>query len=227
MPEDIKRGIQENGFEIIELPPSSVLQPQVASHPDMLVYFGEKLITSRDYYAVAKTEIDEILRISGKSVEFASEVIKSDYPFDVRFNAFTVGNCLFCSEKGVSVAVTDDAKCRGLEIVYVKQGYAKCSTVVVGENAIITADGGIASAAKSRRGIDTLVVSTGGVRLDGYDTGFLGGASGTFGDKVFFCGNLGGHLECAKITEFCEKHGKKVVSLSSSPLFDVGTIFFI
>ena len=226
MPDDAKRGIRENGFEIIKLPPSPALQPQVASHPDMLVYFGEKLITSRNYYTIAKTEIDEILRISCKSVEFASEVIKSDYPFDVRFNAFTVGNCLFCSEKGVSVAVTNDAKHRGLEIVYVKQGYAKCSTVVVGENAIITADGGIASAARSR-GIDTLVVSAGDVRLDGYDTGFLGGASGTFGDKVFFCGNLGGHPDCVKITEFCEKHGKKVVSLSPSPLFDAGTIFFI
>ena len=226
MPGDAKRGIRKNGFEIIELPPSPALQPQVASHPDMLMYFGEKLITSRDYYAIAKAEIDEILQISGKNIEFASEIIKPDYPFDVRFNAFTVGNCLFCSEKGVSGAVTDDANRRGLEIVYVKQGYAKCSTVVVGENAIITADGGIAKAARTK-GVDTLVVSPGGVTLDGYDHGFLGGASGAFGDKIFLCGDLERHPDCAKITEFCEKHGKEVVSLSPSPLFDVGTIFFI
>ena len=226
MPDDAKRGIRENGFEIIELPPSPALQTQVASHPDMLIYFGEKLITSEGYYAVAKLEIDKISRISGKAVEFASEVIKPDYPFDVRFNAFEVGRCLFCSEKGVSGAVTDDAKRRGLDIVYVKQGYAKCSTVVVGENAIITADVGIANAARAR-GVYTLVVSSGGVTLDGYDHGFLGGASGAFGNKVYFCGDLERHPDCAKIVEFCEKHGKKVVSLSPSPLFDAGTIFFI
>ena len=226
LPSEMKAGLRQNGFELIELPSFSALQPQVASHPDMLLYFGNNLITAKDYYAVAKSEIDEILKISGKKLEFALEAVKFEYPYDVRFNAFSIGKTLFCSQKGVSVAVLDDARRNGQEIVFVKQGYAKCSTVVVGENAIITADVGIASAAKSR-GIDTLVVSAGGVRLDGYDTGFLGGASGAFGNKVYFCGDLERDPDCAKITEFCEKHGKNVVSLSPSPLFDAGTIFFI
>lgn len=226
LPSEMKAGLRQNGFELIELPPFAALQPQVASHPDMLLYFGKNLITAKDYYAVAKAEIDEILKISGKKLEFASEAVRSEYPYDVRFNAFSVGKTLFCSKKGASGAVLDDARRKGQEIVFVKQGYAKCSTVIVSDDAIITADGGIACAAE-QRGIDTLIVAPGCARLDGYATGFLGGASGTFRDTVFFCGDISGHPDCEKITEFCEKHEKKVVSLSPSPLFDAGTIFFI
>ena len=49
----------------------------------------------------------------------------------------------------------------GYEIINVKQGYAKCSICVVSDNAIITADKGIAKAAIQNR-IDVLEIT----RLD-------------------------------------------------------------
>ena len=69
----------------------------------------------------------------------------------------------------------------GLIRVNVSQGYAKCSTCVVGEDAIITYDRGIAKAADAA-GMDVLVIEPGHVDLPGYDTGFIGGASGLVTD---------------------------------------------
>jgi hypothetical protein len=97
---------------------------------------------------------------------------------------------------------------------------------VVGDNAIITADPSIAKAVKEK-GIDVLSVSPLGVRLDGYDYGFIGGASGTDEENVYFCGNIDLHPDSERIKAFCRKHGKNAVSLSDEPLYDYGTLIFI
>ena len=55
----------------------------------------------------------------------------------------------------------------------------------------------------------------------------IGGASGTFGDKVYFCGSLDRHPDGEAIKEFCRKHKKTAVSLSNGNLQDVGSLFFI
>ena len=112
------------------------------------------------------------------------------------------------------------------ELINVKQGYAQCSTVTVGENAIITQDPSIYKAATAH-GIDALKISDGGVALRGYDTGFIGGASGALGSHVVFCGNLSLHADGEKISAFCQTHGKQALSLSHSPLYDYGTVFFV
>ena len=108
----------------------------------------------------------------------------------------------------------------------VKHGYAKCSICSVGENAIITADPSIAKTAK-KNGIDVLKTEASHTRLDGYDCGFIGGASGDDGENIYFCGNLEKHPDGEKIKEFCKKHGRGVVCLSDEPLYDYGTLFFI
>ena len=65
------------------------------------------------------------------------------------------------------------------------------------------------------------------MRLDGYDTGFIGGASGADDDAVYFCGDVSHHPDADAIKAFCQKHGKECVSLSDEELTDVGTLFFI
>ena len=94
------------------------------------------------------------------------------------------------------------------------------------ENAIITADEGIAKTAAAH-GIDVLKIREGYVDIDGYGYGFIGGASGACDDAVYFCGDILSHPDGQKIADFCEKHSKRCVSLSNDTLFDVGTLFFL
>jgi hypothetical protein len=115
----------------------------------------------------------------------------------------------------------------GISLLDSKQGYAKCSAVSVGESAIITADKNIVRAAKAA-GADALLISAApeAIRLDGYDYGFIGGASGVLGDTVYFTGDISSHPDAERIAEFCKAHEKKIISLSNEPLNDVGGIFF-
>ena len=214
--------LMERGFELIKLPCFPALQKPVSAHPDMLLFLGEgRIACHKDYFSIAQNEISKISEITKAEIMLSCETIDSEYPKDVLFNAAAVGNNLICRLDAVSEKIKT-----GYEIINVRQGYAKCSTCVVSDKAIITADSSIANAAE-KNGIDVLLVSSNGVRLDGYDCGFIGGASGSDKDNVYFCGNVDLHPDGERIKEFCQKQGKTAVSLSDEPLYDYGTLIFI
>ncbi len=209
------------GYEIIKLPPSKHLAAPVASHPDMLIFIdGQRLITHEKYYAEAKETVDLIVNVGGFSLALSNEEWGEKYPSDVLFNAAAAGDRLICREASTSVLIKN-----GKRLINVNQGYAKCSTVTVG-GGIITADMSIARAA-ALADIDTLLLCGSHTRLSGYDCGFIGGASGDDGERVFFCGDITKHPQYSEISEFCKNHGRQAVSLSSAPLYDYGSLIFI
>lgn len=226
-PTECTEALQKLGFEVILLPPFPLLPAPVASHPDMLIFQADKrLLTHREYYEIACHQLDTICNTAGLELKFIDETVGNTYPRDVLLNAATVGNKLICSVNAVSAQIKEYFADQIKKMINVKQGYAKCSVCIVSDNAIITADRGIASAAKSA-GIDVLTISPGYVILEGYDTGFIGGSSGCCGDTVYFCGNISIHPDNSAIYDFCASHGKKIACLGDTPLTDVGTIFFI
>lgn len=221
----IEKSLLEKGFEIIKLPPFDRLQPPVSAHPDMLLHVARgRLICHKDYFVTARKELTRAAEQSGLSIVLTYERVDKEYPNDILFNAAAVGDKLICKSEHTSARVKELYPEQS--IINVKQGYAKCSTCVVGSNAIITADVSIADAAE-RRGIDVLRVSAEGVSLDGYNIGFIGGASGLCGDSLYFCGNIELHPDGEGIKAFCEAHGVRAVSLSDEPLYDYGTLMFI
>ena len=211
--------------ETVELPPFSALDERVASHPDMLVFSAHgKLFTCKGYYAEAKVAIDKIISHAGLELVLTDDVLASEYPYDVKFNLFAfnggfVGNLPYVSEE-----IKRYLESKKIPCLSVKQGYTKCSSVVL-DNAVISADKGICDAVTSLGG-DALKISSGGVLLSGYSEGFLGGASGVYEKTVFFCGDIQKHQDYDRIYEFCSACGYETVSLSDEPLYDVGTIFF-
>ena len=211
--------------EVVELPPFSALDPRVASHPDMLMFVTDStLFVSSDYYNEAKAEIDSIINATSLSLVLTKDSFGNKYPNDIKFNCFILNKALVGNAAHISSKIKSNTEASRKRIVNVKQGYAKCSTVVL-EGAVITADKGIYEAAASI-GADALLVSAEGVALNGYDCGFIGGASGVFENQVFFCGNANAHKDFERISAFCAMKGYRIISLSDEPLYDVGTILF-
>ena len=221
-----EQALRDRGFAIVKLPPHPALPAPIASHPDMLIFFAQDAVfCTKSYYVIAKNELEKISRAAQRPLITLKKELGATYPRDILLNAAPVGQYLFC----LSEYTADEIR-EGFRVIPVKQGYAKCSTVPVGESSIITADPSIARAAQVN-GIDTLTVRAGHVTLSGYDTGFLGGTSSfaPYGDtnEVFFCGDLTKHPDHAHIRAFCHDRGFETVSLSNEPLTDVGTIFLI
>lgn len=219
--------LKKYGFEPLLMPSAYYLQGSIASHTDMLIFIGfGRLFCHMRYYESNTALIDSIVKQTGLELSLSHEPISQEYPNDVLFNTCVVGKNLICNKKTVSKLILDAAIFNNYEIINVSQGYTKCSVCVVSDNAIITADKAISKACAAC-GIDVLTVSEGGVSLPPYNYGFIGGASGLCGDKVFFCGSVNSHPDSKAIVNFCHTHGKEVVSLSDNGLIDVGTIFFM
>lgn len=211
--------------ETVELPPFSALDERVASHPDMLIFQTDgKLFTCKDYYAEAKSAIDKIISCAGFELVLTDDALSSEYPNDIKFNLLSFSGGFIGNLPYISTEIKEYLKSKDIPYASVKQGYSKCSSVVL-DNAVISADKGICEAVLSLGG-SALKISSGGVLLQGYGEGFLGGASGVYEKTVFFCGDAKKHQDYDKIYDFCSVCGYEIISLSNEPLYDVGTIFF-
>lgn len=205
--------LAREGFEVKLLAPFSALSEPTHTHADMLLCTVGDVIFKHVHYSLA----GEFINIS--------ESMGNKYPHDVLLNIAIVGNHAFCNKKHVSSEILEYLEENGYTVHHVAQGYAHCSTCIVGDNAIITADEGIFATATSL-GIDALRISAGHISLPPYDYGFIGGASGTTSNAVYFCGSLKYHPDGDAIRTFITSHNKRVIELCDSPVFDVGGIVF-
>jgi len=217
-PEEFARRLAPYG-EVLRVPEFSALDFPVSTHPDMqaVSVCGKLFIHGENEALAALLESRNIpfLRISARAGKL--------YPADVALNLFTVKSRLFANTKHAGAEVLAFAEANGISEVYVKQGYAKCSAMLVG-NAVVTADKGIFLTA-TLCGIDALLISPGGIGIEKYDTGFIGGASGTVcRGKTAVFGNILSHPDGEKIIAFARTHGEEIISLGEGALFDYGGI---
>ncbi len=213
--EKCELSLAKMGYDCIKLPLFDKLQPAVATHADMLLFFdGSAILTHADYYLQNKQLFDGLQT----RIDTTDEQIFADYPNDVLFNAvLTKEGVLFSKETSTSKFIKKYAK----SIINVKQGYTACSTCRVSEIGFITTDKGLYDA-YTKNGIDALLVEKKCIYLPGYDCGFIGGASVVLEEGVCFFGNISEHTDYERISLFAEKHGKKVLSLSDEKLTDIG-----
>ena len=213
--------------EVFLLEPDSSLPLPISSHADLLLFVTQKHIIARaDYYETQKAKIDEICRFCGRSIRISDSKAGDIYPLDCAFCAFVSGGHLFCREASTDKDILECASLEGLRIVNVNQGYAKCSTAVLHDGALITSDVSIARVAEDN-GIDHLLIRPGFIDLPGYDYGFIGGCCGVWEDVLYFVGDVEAHPDYDSIFSFCQKHSTSAVSLSKDKLYDVGTLIFI
>ena len=220
LPKHIKRRLCDNfNFRVISLPAFEKLEKPVAAHPDMLLFkYKSSLIMHSDYFK-ANSSLFDFLSLD---IVLSNELISAKYPNDVRFNAFFMGDTLFCRKDSISRCILDLFEKRA----YVNQGYAACSVCKVDQTHLITADKGIAKAA-SERGFFPLLISPGNIILKGYDCGFIGGASFASDSGVFFFGNIDKHPDGERIKSFIKECGKGCISLSDDCLCDFGGALII
>ncbi len=226
-PRKLEKALTARGYRILSLPPHPALPPHLSSHPDLLLYFAEDaILTPKSYQSIAARELETISRHAKQPILFMDVSLGESYPLDVPLNAVTLGQVLIANPKTAATAIL----LRHKRLCAVKQGYTKCAILPVGEDALITADAGIAGEAR-KLGLAVLEIEPGHILLPGYDTGFIGGASSYAPyqntEELLFCGMLEYHPQGNEIAEFCRTHGKEPISLSSEPLSDIGTLFLI
>jgi len=219
--EDIKKALLSQGLTVVMIPDSPFLPSPVSSHADMLCFNTKSgvLVMEKNTCNVLGIHIDGAKIITDS---FTQNGI-NEYPFDIRFNAALFEDFLFCREKYISPAIVENVNAK---IVDVKQGYAGCSVCRVNSHSFITSDASLKKAG-DRCGLDVLLIRPGFIGIDTYNYGFIGGASGLFGKKLLFYGDITSHPDYCAIHDFLKKRDVEEIVLSNKPLFDYGGMVII
>ncbi len=212
--------LKDLGAELVCVKKDNIFEPRESNHPDMHIHhLGENkiMLYREDMY------LKEEFAKRGFEVIFAADKKSGQYPRSAALNACRIGNILLCNTKSVDSNLRLYAEQSGIEIVHCRQGYARCSTCVVSESAVITSDPSVAKALRGR--VEVLEISKGQIKLgDGYD-GFIGGASSmTDKNTLAFFGDISRHSDYINIKSFLSNHSVLPISLIGGELTDVGTI---
>ena len=195
-------------YEIRLLPPCGALASPVSKHADMLAgLLDKRIVLTRGYFEENKDLFSDV------DITVTDEKQRKEYPDDVLLNFIDTGRAVVGYEKALTRLINKP-------VINVKQGYARCSTLIC-RNFAVSADAGILSALESL-GYDTLPIGSGYIDLPGYDSGFIGGASFADEDNVYFFGTVSHHPDGERIKEFILSHGAKIHELDERPLLDLG-----
>lgn len=169
------------------------------------------------------TSLKENLKKYFPNVIEISKNIDKDYPNNVMLNCVVLNDKLICNTKTIADEVLQMAIQDNLKIINVNQGYTKCSTCIVNENAIITSDKSIYKSCRNE--MDVLLIRQGYIELSGTDYGFIGGSSFKYNrNTLVFSGNVKLHPDYESIKSFVENHNVELLSLTENTMIDIGSI---
>ncbi|MBR4892852.1 MAG: hypothetical protein IKZ35_02595 [Clostridia bacterium] len=193
----------------------------INTHPDMTLcplFNGDVVVSPESYSYYSKLSSFGLNIIKGETT------LKKDYPFDIAYNLVILGNKLFHNLKYTDKAVLKYLENKGVEFINVRQGYTKCSTLIVDENSVITCDMGLHKIYQKNM-IDSLLISNNTICINNFNHGFIGGCGGRIShNTIGFFGDVTKHPDFIKIEEFLTKKNLKFKVLFDTPLFDYGSL---
>ena len=211
----IAQSLAALGVDVFWLPDNPQIDDRLAGHADLSVFVsnGKAVVAPEEYLYIVN-----YLTNMGYSVIRAA-VQGADYPRDAGLCLCDTGKYTIYNPKTVDPAAA--AIISGNPVV-TAQGYTKCAACVLNDDTIITSDAGVSRAAKNA-GMDVLEITSGYIQLDGFDYGFIGGASFKLNDHtVAFTGTLDEHPDKDRMLAFLASHGQTPVFLTRDPIFDIG-----
>lgn len=219
LPDEVRNELINNNIEILEISDNPLLG-KLSSHADLQVAHlgGNKLLLSKK-----QSELGTKLMAYGFDVDYF-EIKNGYYPYDCAVNAAFVGDNVICRQDILEEKLKKYIIGNNYKIINVNQGYSKCSVCVVDDNSIITEDESIKNACEMS-GIDVLLIKKGFVKLDGFDYGFIGGASFKLDNKTLaFIGKIENHPDFQSVKDFLNKKEIVYISLGNTVLTDIGSV---
>ncbi|MCT4508778.1 MAG: hypothetical protein N4A48_08455 [Tepidibacter sp.] len=223
IPKNIEYESKNRNIEIIKTCECKELYEAVKYHADMqMCYLGKgDLVVAPNLYEKYKN----IMNKYRFNIIKGTNYIKNKYPYNISYNVALFGEYAIHNFKYTDKNIVKYINDNNIKKINVKQGYCKCCICIVDQNSIITSDVGIYKEVLKYNEIDCLLIQTGSIDLFNMNYGFIGGVSGILScDELAFLGDIKKHPDYNKIKEFVNKRGKKIISLGTNKLIDLGSI---
>lgn len=210
--------LKENKIDYLETIDNPGLDKRIADHPDLSVFVldRENIVVDKNVYSYYKENLPGINIIIGDRVGFK-------YPKDAIYNAVKFKS-FFIHNDFTEAKIFSYMENNFYEFIKVKQGYTRCSSVVLNDS-IITSDYGIYKSLKEK--INVIIIDPEKIELDGFDLGFLGGTCGMLDrNTLVFNGNIKKLKSYDIIYKQCEKENIKLI-YPKCKLLDTGSLIRI
>lgn len=212
---EIAAKLEEYGYKCIPTEKSTDVSGPISLHADVLyLKTDDKTI----YVSECQKNNIELLKKLGYTVHTVK--LSPGYKTECKLNMVITDDIILCNPK----TCMDLSEVKGnRKIIPVNQGYTKCSTIVIDNDNFITEDKSIYNAL-TQNGKNCLLIEKGHVKLEGYEYGFIGGAS-VYLEKektLLFFGDISKHLNYSDINNFCLINNIKIDYIKNTDVFDLG-----
>lgn len=209
--------LESQGFHVLLMPDNSYVDKRLAGHVDL------SAVNLDDKHIVVSKELGQNGTIVNYLTNAGYEVITAQkqqdkiYPEDAGLCACIVGKYMIHN-----IGITDSAVKTLFtgKNIHVNQGYANCTICAIDSSSVITSDRGIANRLLNEY-FEVKLIEQGFVELEGYDYGFIGGASFVTENSVYFTGKFP-DVVTNDIESFIKSKNKRVIYLTDDPAFDIG-----
>lgn len=224
LPEPVQAKIRQKLPYARFLPPDPALPAPICHHPDTLVCtIPGYLFLPDTYYRANAAFFDGIAADAAVMLCPLSTPHGNAYPADAAYNGTACGSYLIGKAVILAPEIPDTAEKCGYTPLSVRQGYAACSTIVLGDT-LFTVDPSILRAAAGVPGITAIPLEPFSIALPGYNSGFPGGACGLVGDTLYWFGTPYADA-LAPVHDHCRSHGiAECVLCDTYGLMDYGGI---
>ena len=218
MPDEMIKSIEKFfNIKTVISPSIPSLSGAVSTHPDMGIHFLKNDI------AVCAPEVYEYyLGFLGQNINnliCGKMSLNSTYPNDIAYNVLRVKSYIFANLKYTDKNILEYYQKNRYNVINTKQGYAKCSAAVFGD-VVLTEDAGLFKLLSNIKDIKAYLIEKGNVRLDGYDYGFIGGATGFINNTAIFCGSI----KDQNIKDILLKNNISYFEAEGDGLYDYGSV---
>ena len=210
------------GATVIKPPKMDMLPPSLSRHADLSIAIvsSKKAVCPPESYAYYKGALSPY----GFEIICGKTHLGCNYPEDSAYNVCIIGKKCFLNKNVCDPRLYDILISEGYEVIFVRQGYTKCSVCPIDENTFITADTGIFEMGR-KAGMEALLISNEGIILPGYKNGFWGGSCGLGAPDTLL---VNGEVEAIKsgklIKDFLNTKGIKIKYLKKGEVCDIGSI---
>lgn len=222
----IRQGLIDIGVQVLQAPRCEALPRPVNGHPDLMLHK-----VTDDVAVVAPNvfrEFIELGRVNGSNWSIKTMIrgkveLGDTYPGDVPYNFLRIGNLCVGKIDSMDPKLMEQLKGLDVEFVNSRQGYAQCSVAKISESCCITADKGMERLLKAW-GIQVLRIPEGGITLEGYNHGFIGGASGVISGRFVLTGRFHDAGINRAIEDFVTNNGVDIRFLTVQEPVDLGSL---
>lgn len=219
--ENFEKELRNCGLDVIRIDENKNLYTAINTHADIIVCkIDDQIVLEKQAYYKYR----DILSNRGYRLIVASEIVNDKYPHDVKLNLAYTGEFAIHNFKYTDKVLLDILNKKNIKKLNIKQGYSKCSILIVDDKSIITSDSGIYESLKYD--LNCLLIKKGSILLNSLEYGFIGGATGRYKDEIWFYGDISKHPDYQNIKEFIEDRNLKLKYFKDFELEDIGSILF-